>query len=384
MADGSNSSAHPSLDAALADLAASTGAARGLPPRLYTDPAAAELENAKLFARAWLCAGYAHELPSPGDAKPIVVAGAPIFFVRGRDGVIRCFHNVCPHRGNQVVTRPLAGTGMLVCRYHGWGFDLEGALQITPHWGGYRQPVPEDFDRGCHGLTPVRTARWHDWLFVNLAGDAPPFEDYLAPFAAHCREYDLDLARHAATAPFEIRANWKLIEENFLEVLHLPSVHPGLNAVAPFKDHEMVNDGACLGTIIRVGLPEAWAEPALPRFPRLARDNRTAKNLALFPNFKLVIGPDHCASMVEFAVEAGRTEQRWDFYFVGAEALESRFDATRKAIIDFFVEVNGEDIGILEDVQKARSSPVAGGGVFSATWEPAVHGFQRLVASALT
>jgi choline monooxygenase len=359
------------------------GRAKGLPPGLYTDPEVAAAENARLFARNWMCAGYAHEIARPGDALPLTIAGAPIVFVHGRDGAFHCFHNVCPHRGNLVVTRPLGGAAALVCRYHGWGFDLDGRLQITPHWGGHGQPNAEGFDRACHGLKPVRMARWHDWLFVNLSGDAPAFEAYMQPFARHCDEYDLSLLRHAATSRFEIRANWKLVEENFLEVLHLPKVHRGLNAVAPFQDHEMVLDGPCLGTIVRVGLPEHWADPALPRFPRLGADNRTAKNLALFPNFKLVLGPDHCASMIEFPLDAATTRQRWDFYFVGETALDPRFGPARKAIADFFVEVNGEDVGILEDMQAARASPVAGGGVFSAAWEPVVHGFQKLVADAL-
>jgi choline monooxygenase len=383
MADGTNGAPLAPMAEARRGLELPTGDARPLPASLYVDPAVARAENARLFARSWMCAGYAHELPRPGDVLPAVIAGAPVVFVHGRDGAIRCFHNVCPHRGNLVATRPMSGAGNLVCRYHGWSFDLEGALRITPHWGGYGQPTVEGFDRACHGLKPVRLARWHDWLFINLSDDAAPFEAYFASFAAHCAGYDLSLVRYAETAPFAIKANWKLVEENFLEVLHLPSVHKGLNAVAPFNDHELVVEGPCLGTIIKVGLPARWAEPALPRFPGLAPGNRTAKNLALFPNFKLILGPDHCASMVEFADGHDRTDQRWDFYFVGAGAMEPKYDAARRAVIDFFCEVNGEDLGILESMQRARVSPAADGGVFSAAWEPAVQGFQKLVAEAL-
>lgn len=372
------------LDAATrAAVAAPTKTAASLPPGLYTDPAVFEAENQRLFARTWMCAGYAHEVPNPGDALPSTVAGLPVVFVRGRDGVVRCFHNVCPHRGNKVVTRPLKGAPTLVCRYHGWGFDHQGALKLTPHWGGYGKPNDAGFDRACHGLTPVRMVHWHDWLFVNLSGDAPSFETFMAPFARHLEAHDLSRLRHESAATFNIGANWKLVEENFLEVLHLPTVHRGLNAVAPFQEHELVLEDACLGTIIRTGLPELWADPALPRFPGVAADNRTAFNLALFPTFKLVVGPDHCASMIEFPVDASHTHQRWDFYFVGDEALHDRYGPTRRAIIDFFSEVNSEDIGILEDMQATRASPVAANTVFSATWEPVVHGFQKLVARSL-
>jgi choline monooxygenase len=277
----------------------------------------------------------------------------------------------------------LKGAATLVCRYHGWGFDHQGALKLTPHWGGYGNPNEAGFDRACHDLVPVRMVHWHDWLFINLSGDAPSFETYMAPFAGHLEAHDLTLLRHESATPFDIGANWKLVEENFLEVLHLPTIHRGLNAVAPFQNHELVLDGACLGTIIRTGLPASWAEPTLPRFPGVTPDNRTAYNLALFPNFKLVVGPDHCASMVEHPADVGRTHQRWDFYFVGDESLDERYRPTRRAITDFFLEVNGEDIGILEDMQTTRSSPVATNIVFSATWEPVVHGFQKLVAETL-
>ena len=370
-------------DGTLAALERPTAEARPLPSRVYTDPDFWRLENERLFARAWMCAGYAHEIPDPGDAVPATVAGAPIVFVRGRDRQMRAFHNVCPHRQNIVVNEPQKRAGALRCRYHGWTFDLDGRLALTPHWGGPRALDAPGFDRACHGLRPVRMAQWHDWLFVNLSGDAPPFEDVLAPFAARCSGHTLDRLVHACTEPFSIAANWKLIEENFLEVLHLPTTHPGLNAAAPFHDHEMVSEGALLATVIRVGLPESWAEVPLPRFPGLAADDRTALNLALFPNFKLVVGPDHCASMVEFPEAVDRTRQRWDFYFVGAEALEPRHAATRQAIMDFFVMTNREDVGVLEGLQRGRASPAADGGVFSGVWETVVHDFQRHVVAAL-
>jgi choline monooxygenase len=382
MRNGSDGLAGFVNDEVLAGLARPTSEAVPLPARLYADPEFARLENERLFARSWLCAGYAHEVPGPGDTLPVTVAGCPIVFVRGRDGEVRAFLNICPHRGNVVVAERQWGTAALRCRYHGWTFGLNGGLAVTPHWGGYGRAETPGFDRACRGLSPVRLARWHDWLFVNLSGDAPPFEQVLAPFAARCSEYDLGRVVHAHTAPFSIGANWKLVEENFLEVLHLPTTHPGLNAVAPFQNHAMVSEGALLGTIIEVGLPASWAEPALPRFPGLAPDNRTAKNLALFPNFKLVIGPDHCASMVEHAEAADRTSQRWDFYFVGEEALAERYAAARQAIIDFFVRTNEEDVGVLEDMQRACSS-LAPPGCFSGAWETVVHDFQKHVIAAL-
>ena len=367
----------------LARLARPTGTASGLPGAVYTSEEFARLENERLFARSWMCAGFGHEIPAPGDAMPRAVAGVPILFVRNRTGTVRAFHNTCPHRGTQVLAEWQRALQVLRCPNHSWCFDLDGNLTATPHWGGYRKGDQDGFDRERYGLKPVRCTQWHDWLFVNIDGAAPPLDEYMAPFAAHFAAYDLGSLHHCVTMPFEFEANWKLIVENFLEVLHLPGVHQGLNSIAPFQDHDLIIDGPCIGTIISVGLPECWGETALPRFPGISTTERTAKNLALFPNFKLVIGPDHCASMVEFAQGPGRSYQRWDVYFVGDGADAAEYAETRDRLIDFFREVNEEDRAIVEGLQRGRASPAMTGGVFSSVWEPAVHHFHKLVADSL-
>lgn len=360
-----------------------SGEAIGLPARAYTCEDFARAERERLFARTWMCAGYAHEVPSPGDVAVREVAGAPLLFARNREGRIRCFHNVCTHRGSLLVPAAASGRQALRCRYHGWTFDLDGRLVLAPHWGGKGRAA--DLDRSCLGLKPVRLARWHDWLFVNLDGKAEPFEDYAAPFLAQCAEYRLADATWCRTLPYEIAGNWKLVAENYLETLHLDFVHSVLAEVAPFAEHRTLADGSCLGTIIDVGLPAAWAQgEALPRWPGIGEDNRTAKNLALFPNFKFVVGPDHCCSMVEFPSGAGRSHQRWDFYFHGEGATAAAFAPAREAIVDFYDKTNREDFEAVEAVQAGHRSPAMAGARFSAIWEGGVHHFQKLVAAHMT
>ena len=202
-----------------------TGRARGLPGFAYVSEDFAREEHRHLFARTWTCAGYAHEVPDTGDVMPRTVAGVPLVFVRAPSGEIGCFHNVCSHRGATVVEGRAAGQRLLRCRYHGWAYDLEGGLRATPHWGGRNRGEPVGLDKACLGLKPVRMARWHDWLFVNVDGKAPAFEDYAAPFLARCREYDLEHATFCMTLNYEISGNWKLVAENYLETLHLDFVH---------------------------------------------------------------------------------------------------------------------------------------------------------------
>ncbi|MEM7119711.1 MAG: aromatic ring-hydroxylating dioxygenase subunit alpha [Pseudomonadota bacterium] len=360
-----------------------TGEAQGLPGFVYTSEDFARAEHEKLFARTWMCAGYAHEIAQPGDVLPRTVAGVPILFTHDRDGQIGCFHNICTHRGSLLVPEAKSGAQTLQCRYHAWTFDLAGNLRATPHWGGHNQPKANGFDRSCHGLKPVRMARWHDWLFVNLDGNAPPFEDYAAPFQKHFDEYDLDQAVWTTCLPFDINGNWKLVAENYLEVLHLPYVHTVLAEAAPFQEHDIITDGACLGTVIDTGLPASWSEDNLPRWPGIAANAQNAKNMALFPNFKLVIGPDHCCSMVEFPAGASKSHQRWDFYFVGEGGRDARYEAARDAIIEFYRKTNVEDFEAVEGVHAGHMSPAMTGAQFSGVWEGAVHHFQKLVADAM-
>ncbi len=159
-----------------------TSEAAGLPGSAYSSEAFAEAERKKLFANTWMCAGYAHEIAEPGDILPLFLAGAPILFVRTRAGDLRCFHNICTRRGCLLVPEAKTGVQTVACRYHGWMFDLDGNLRAIPHWGGHNQPDADGFDRACHGLQPVAMAQWHDWLFVNLDGNAPPFEEHAALF----------------------------------------------------------------------------------------------------------------------------------------------------------------------------------------------------------
>ena len=357
-----------------------TEEAVGLPGEWYWSESVGREESRRVFARTWLCVGFAHELATPRTVIPLDIAGFPLLLTCNDDLEVKAFHNICPHRGFKLVADQQAEKAAIRCPYHAWAFDMNGALKSTPHWGGYREHQLEGFDPACHGLFEIRCERWHQWVFVNVDGRAPPLEDYMRPFLRHFEEYDLDGLVHKETAPFEIHGNWKLVEENFLEVIHLPPIHRRLSEYAPFQDHEVVFDEHCIGTVIETGLPASWAEQPLPRFPGLDAKAQNAKNIALFPNFKLVIGPDHCASMVEIPATVSFTRQRWDFYFYGDGSVDDRFEAARRGIIDFFVETNDEDMGAVASLHQGRMSPGYSGGVFSKVWEPGVHHFQKLVA----
>ena len=151
-----------------------TGKATGLPNLAYTSPAFFDQERRKLFAETWTCLGQACTVPAPGDVVPVNLLGVPLIMVRDAAAEIRVFHNVCSHRGNELVWEACSVRKYISCPYHGWTYDLEGNLRRTPHIGGTGKHETEGFTPDAHGLRPVRAAVWLDLVFVNLSETAPP------------------------------------------------------------------------------------------------------------------------------------------------------------------------------------------------------------------
>ena len=345
----------------------------GLPGAAYTSEAFLALENERIFTDSWVFAGFAHELPRAGDVAPVTVAGRPLLLVRDAELRTRAFHNVCRHRNLKLVDAP-GNTGRAIrCPYHSWTYGLDGTLHVTPYFGG-REPraVPPGFDRGRHGLVPVRSATWYDWIFVNLNGAAPPLEEVLAPLQNRLEGVDLTRIHHIATIDFgEVAANWKLLLENFIEPYHVQFVH-ATTTEQPLTDHYTVNDSGCLGCAVDVSGEAA-------REDTLSADSRY---LTLFPNF--VFGlyfPDQIGVQLNVPLAPGRTLQRRAIYSLDPE---SRLNAQAEQLVELWSGVHAEDHAMLERLQQGRASELAaGGGVLSPVWEDAVRSFQERVVSGL-
>ena len=345
----------------------------GLPGAAYTSEAIFALENERIFSDSWVFAGFAHELSRAGDAMPVDVAGRPLLLVRDAGLEIRAFHNVCRHRCLKLVAGPGNVGRAIRCPYHSWTYGLDGALHIAPYFGG-REPraAPPGFDRRQHGLVPVRSATWHDWIFVDLNGAAPPIEDFVAPLEGRLGGLDLARMHHLVTIDFgEVAANWKLVVENFIEPYHVQFVH-SKTTEQPITDHYTVNEPGCLGCGVEVS-------GAATREDTLSADSRF---LTLFPNFVLGLYlPDELGVQLNVPLAPDRTLQRRAIYILGPET-ESLARADRLEAL--WREVHREDHAMLERLQQGRASEAAaGGGVLSPVWEDAVRSFQELVVGRL-
>ena len=358
---------------ALAAFEAPGAVARGLPAAAYTSEAVFALENERIFTESWVFTGLAHELAQPGDVVPVTVAGKPVLLVRDADGEVRAFHNVCRHRCLKLVEEPGNVGPTIQCPYHSWTYKLDGALHVAPYFGGHDpRAVPAGFDRAQHGLVPVRVATWHDWIFVNLNGAAPPLDDVVAPLQSQFDGFDLSRMQHVVTVDLgEIAANWKLLMENFIEPYHVPFVH-ATTTEQPLTDHYTLNEPGCLGCAVDVS-SEA------KRDDTLSADSRY---LTIFPNFSLgIYHPDQVGVHLDVPLAPNLTLQRRAVYSLKPEPPSAE-DAEQLATL--WRDVHVEDQVICERLQQGRASVVAdGGGVLSPVWEDSVRSFQELVLKSL-
>ena len=346
--------------------------AHGLPPSAYRGQAIWEAECRTILSKNWVCAGFAHELANDGDAVPITIANQPLLLVRNLSGKIVAFHNVCRHRCMTLVDKPKNVGKLIRCPYHAWAYDLDGNLRASPHFGGINQQDAEGFDRKENGLVPVRTHVWHDWVFVNLSGDAPDFEEYAKPLISRLEGIDFDKVEPIGVLDFgEIDTNWKLIMENFIEPYHVQFVHSSTTK-QPLEDHYTINDGNCIGSAVDLK-EEIGTSGAL---------GVSSRYLTLFPNF--ILGryfPDQIGVYLTIPMGPGKMTQKRALYTTEGQTLTvEEVDGLRQ----LWWDVHKEDHEMVERMYCGRASNVgADGGVLSPVWEDSVRAFQERIVNDL-
>ena len=346
---------------------------RGLPNAHYVDPAVHAAERRVLLFSGWAGLAVASDVPRPGDAVPLSFDGVPLLLLRGRDGAVRVFQNVCRHRGVVLVEAPRRIEGAIRCPYHSWCYATDGRLVATPHVGGPGRNTAPGIDRAELGLLEVRSHIWRDVVWIDLEGGAAPFETAMAPAIAHWAEIERPLHHGGPESRFtlRLRANWKLAVENYCEAYHLPWVHPGLNAYSRLEDHyDVVGEGfSGQGTrVYRQLAGEGGAR--FPDFEGLpARWDTGAEYVAAYPNVLLGAHRDHAFTIVLTPNGPDRVSEAVHLYYPAPDtdpALRAANAAQWRTIFE-------EDVGVVEAMQRGRHAPGFDGGRFS----PAMDGPTR-------
>ncbi len=348
--------------------------ARTPPKEIYVDPAALELQRARVFEHAWLFASPAHGLEEPGAARPFTLLPGcidePLLLVRDTHRKLHCLSNVCTHRGNLIVEKECAVTN-LRCKYHGRRFHLDGSFAFMPEFDEV-QGFPSEKD----WLQKVPVAAWRDLLFVSLAPSAPAnaviaaVEERLAGIDVTSWAFD-----PASSREYLIDANWALYCENYLEGFHIPFVHEALNAVLDFKRYrtELFEHGS-----VQIGV----AAPGEPAFhpPAGHRDHGApigAWYFWLFPNIMLNIYPWGLSLNSVEPISVNRTRIRF-------HAFVAKPDLRGTGAGGDLHRVEMEDEDVVQLVQRGVHSKLYRGGRYSPTQEVGVHHFHRMLSERMS
>jgi len=342
-----------------------------LPADLYFDAKTFAAEKEKIFSRTWQVAGHSSQVTNPGDYFTTELFGEPLLLVRGSDGRLRGFYNVCRHRAGP----PAEGCGsrkLFRCGYHGWTYSLDGALISATEIEGIEGFRPEDF-----ALAPVRTEEWFNFVFVNLDERAAPLREALGELPAQAEKFPIADMKLFERRSYDMKCNWKTYVDNYLEGYHLPSVHPGLNreldhnayVVEPYCQH------------VRQFSPIRGAQvgDTTPRRYQEAREDLTTDYFWIFPNWMLNCYPDNVSLNIVLPLEPERSLAIFEWYL----PENDHSGPAAKASVDFSDQVQIEDVAICEAVQKNLHSRSYSRGRFSVKQEKGVHAFHRMYAKAM-
>jgi choline monooxygenase len=337
-----------------------------LPAMLYTDAAVFAAEKEKIFSATWQVVGRHDQVANPGDFFTTEVAGEPLLIVRDAEGGLRGFYNVCRHRAGP----PAEGCGtrkLFRCGYHGWTYGLDGSLISATEIEGVEGFRPEDFS-----LAPVRTEEWFNLIFVNLDADARSLRDNLGDLPGQAERFPFVSMKLFERRTYEMKCNWKTYVDNYLEGYHLPSVHPGLNRELDFSAYRVEP----YARHVRQFSPIRGAQSGdtTPRRYAQASEDLTTDYFWIFPNWMLNCYPDNVSLNIVVPIEAERSLAIFEWYL--PEKEHSTLAA--KASVEFSNQIQIEDVGICEVVQKNLRSRSYSRGRFSVKQEKGVHAFHRM------
>lgn len=362
--------------------------ARGLPNRFYTDPAVFEEEKKRVFFRNWAALGFTTDVPEPGDARPLSFLGQPLVMVRDRDGTLRVFQNICRHRGMILIEKPGKIQRAIRCPYHSWCYELDGTLRTTPHVGGPGTNRHDAIRREELGLYEVRSHIWMGVVFVNIDAKAPPFEEYAAQAIARFADFDQPVHRcgDEGTMTIDVAGNWKLAIENGAESYHLPWVHPGLNAYSRLEDHYHLDltDPFC-GQGTRVYNPMLSEDGRrFPEFTGLSEKWATgAEYPMVFPNLMMGFQNDHLFAFIVEPITHDRSVEHVQLFYADPVVAIEDWAPMRRKNAEMWSQVFGEDIFVVEGMQKGRHASMFDGGKFSPVMDNPTHDFHRWVATQM-
>ena len=328
--------------------------AKTLAQQYFVSPEVFAEEQDRIFSKQWVLVGHQSQLAEAGDYFVVVVAGESLIIVRDKGGELQGFYNVCRHRGTRLREDRNGHLSAIQCPYHAWTYGLDGRLIGAPHM----DEVP-GFDKADYSLHAVNLALWEGFIFVNLADTPMPAEEWFAPLAGKFSHWNLPKLRSARRIEYDVRANWKLIFENYSECYHCPGVHPALSKLTPYDSAENdLADGPFLGGFMSINngksLTMSGNACALPVGDIDAADFHRVFYYSIFPNMLLSMHPDYVMVHQLWPQSPERTLILCDWFF-HPEAF-NRTDFNSDDAIAFWDMTNKQDWHVCELSQQGIAS----------------------------
>lgn len=341
-----------------------------IPAGWYRDGEIYDVERQQVFGRTWLAAGRRELVAKPGAFLTAEVAGEPYLVVRDEGGVLRGFHNVCRHRAAPLRTEACGEATRFRCRYHGWTYDLAGRLRGAPEFDGV-----EDFRREENGLVPTAVAEWGPLVWVHALPESRSLQEHVAPLTELLAATGMESLVFVERREYELACNWKVYVDNYLDGgYHLQTVHPGLAGVLDYTSYR--TEVAEFVSVQSSPLKPATSQAGLEVGQVRGGDN--AYYAYVFPNLMLNVYQDYMDTNLVLPLGPERCRVVFEYYFKPGIAADQMRDSVAVSH-----QIQLEDVGICEEVQRGLASRAFSTGRYSVRREVAVHSFHLLLARRL-
>jgi len=342
--------------------------AKSLPQKYFVSPEMFAEEQKNIFSKQWLLVGHQSQIPDAGDYVVQQVIGESLIVIRDKSGEIRGFFNVCRHRGTRLKEDASGHASAIQCPYHAWTYGLDGRLIGAPHM----DEVP-GFNKAEYSLHLVNLGVWEGFIFINLndgearlrseptarqrSGDFISLKRWVAPLNGKFSHWNMSILRPAKRIEYDVRANWKLMFENYSECYHCPGVHPMLSKISPYDSAENdLAEGPFLGGFMKInaGKSLTMSGKACAAFVGEIENLQRVFYYTIFPNMLLSLHPEYVMVHQLWPQSPERTLIVCDWLF-HPDAF-TRKDFKPEDAIEFWDMTNKQDWHVCELSQQGIAS----------------------------
>jgi Rieske 2Fe-2S family protein len=338
--------------------------AKTLPQQYFVSAEIFRQEQEQIFSMQWVLVGHQSQIARDGDYVVAEVNRESLIVIRDKNGRVHGFFNVCRHRGTRLKEDACGHASTIQCPYHAWTYALDGRLIGAPHM----DEVP-GFDKADYSLRAVNLALWEGFIFVNLDENAMPLEEWFAPLNGKFLHWSMPILRPAKRIEYDVRANWKLMFENYSECYHCPGVHPMLAKVSPYDSAQNdLSEGPFLGGFMKINKGAGLTMSGKACAVKIDHEqDQEQENLvfyySIFPNMLLSLHPEYVMVHQLWPKSPERTLIVCDWFF-HPDAF-NRPDFKPDDAIEFWDMTNKQDWHVCELSQQGIASRVYEPGPFS-------------------